>query len=83
MSFSRCASSGLSNASHPSGISVPTLRQHAPRESALLSWGRFHVTMWSSLALLLSLLQDVPYVPRPEILEKNIYYNCPNCREKK
>jgi hypothetical protein len=55
---SRCASAGWSSSLHPSGISVPTLLQHAPREPALLSWERFQVTMWSSLAPLLHCLHD-------------------------
>jgi hypothetical protein len=55
---SRCASEGWSSSLHPSGISVPTLLQHAPSEPALLSWERFQVTMWSSLAPLLPCLYD-------------------------
>jgi len=58
VSASRRASSGWSSTSHPSGIPDPTLRQHAPREPALPSWGRFQVIMWSSLALLLPRLHD-------------------------
>ena len=54
----RCASAGWSSSSHPSGISVPTLLQHAPSEPALRSWERFQVTMWSSLAPLLPCLHD-------------------------
>jgi len=55
---SRCASAGWSSSVHPSGISVPTFLQHAPSEPALLSWERFQVMMWSSLAPLLPCLHD-------------------------
>ena len=55
---SRCASAGCLSSVHPSGTSDPTLLQHAPSEPSLLSWARFHVTRWSSLAPLSPLLHD-------------------------